>query len=77
MERDRPGLRQARIDERMDEGRTRSIREIYDRLADEYARRRFYELEHKPLDRELLNRFAAKVAGQGEVCDRERHLGVS
>ncbi len=53
----------------MDESHTRSIRESYDRLADEYARRLFHELEHKPLDRELLNRFAAKVAGRGEVCD--------
>jgi trans-aconitate methyltransferase len=53
----------------MDESVTRSIRESYDRLADEYARRIFNELEHKPLDRELLNRLAAKVAGHGEVCD--------
>jgi SAM-dependent methyltransferase len=51
------------------DGLTRSIRESYDRLADEYARRLFHELEHKPLDRELLNRFAAQVAGLGEVCD--------
>lgn len=47
----------------------RPIRESYDRLADEYARRIFNELEHKPQDRELLNRFAAAVAGRGEVCD--------
>jgi ubiquinone/menaquinone biosynthesis C-methylase UbiE len=48
---------------------TKSIRESYDRLADEYARRLFNELEHKPLDRELLHRFAAEVTGKGEVCD--------
>lgn len=48
---------------------TRPIRESYDRLADEYARRIFDELQHKPLDRELLNRFAAAVAGGGDVCD--------
>jgi len=53
----------------MDDNITRSIRESYDRLADEYARRIFGELQHKPLDRELLNRFAAAVAGRGEVCD--------
>jgi SAM-dependent methyltransferase len=53
----------------MDEDRTRSIRESYDRLADEYARRLFNELQQKPLDRELLNRFAAAVAGRGDVCD--------
>jgi SAM-dependent methyltransferase len=46
-----------------------SIRESYDTLADEYALRLFHELEHKPLDRELLNRLAARVAGAGEVCD--------
>jgi ubiquinone/menaquinone biosynthesis C-methylase UbiE len=46
-----------------------SIRESYNRLADEYARRIFKELQHKPLDRLLLDRFAANLAGRGEVCD--------
>jgi SAM-dependent methyltransferase len=46
-----------------------SIRESYDRLADEYARHLFHELQNKPLDRELLNRFAAEVIGRGQVCD--------
>ncbi len=53
----------------MDDDTTRSIRDSYDRLADEYARRIFGELRHKPLDQELLTRFAAEVAGRGEVCD--------
>jgi SAM-dependent methyltransferase len=53
----------------MNDNITRSIRQSYDQLADEYARRIFGELQHKPLDRELLNRFAADVAGRGEVCD--------
>ena len=48
---------------------TRSIRDSYDRLADEYARQIYNELQHKPMDRELLNRFAADTAGRGEVCD--------
>ena len=48
---------------------TPPIRHSYDRLADEYARRIFNELQHKPLDRQLLDRFAAEVAGRGEVCD--------
>jgi SAM-dependent methyltransferase len=48
---------------------TQSVRESYDRVAGEYARHLFHELEQKPLDRELLNRFAAQVAGRGEVCD--------
>lgn len=40
----------------------------YDRLAEEYARHIFDELAGKPFDRELLNRFAARV-GDGPVCD--------
>ncbi len=48
---------------------TKSIRESYDRLAEEYARRIANELEHKPLDRELLERFARATAGRGEICD--------
>lgn len=46
-----------------------AIRESYDRLADEYTRRIAGELQHKPFDRELLDRFAAAVAGRGDVCD--------
>jgi SAM-dependent methyltransferase len=41
----------------------------YDRVAGEYARRIFGELEHKPLDRQLLDRFAARVQGLGPVGD--------
>lgn len=41
----------------------------YDRVAEEYARRMLGELDHKPLDRELLDRFAKQVAGKGRVCD--------
>jgi ubiquinone/menaquinone biosynthesis C-methylase UbiE len=53
----------------MDDDRIQSIRQSYDRLADEYTRRISSELQHKPLDRQLLNRFAAEVIGRGEVCD--------
>src|SRR6266699_3609962 len=53
----------------MDGNTTQSIRESYDRIADEYALRIFNELQHKPLDRELLNRFAAEIVGRGAVCD--------
>lgn len=45
------------------------IRENYDRLAEEYARHLFHELQGKPFDRELLNRFAVEVRHLGEVCD--------
>ncbi len=47
----------------------RSLRENYDLLAEEYARRLSDELDKKPLDRELLRRFAAEFSGGGEVCD--------
>ena len=53
----------------MDDNVVQSIRESYDRIADEYARRIFNELQHKPPDRELLNRFAAEIPGRGVVCD--------
>ncbi|MGO9338339.1 MAG: class I SAM-dependent DNA methyltransferase [Terracidiphilus sp.] len=48
---------------------TQTVRESYDRLAGEYARRLFNELEKKPLDRELLTRFAVQATGRGRVCD--------
>jgi len=41
----------------------------YDRVAAEYARRIFDELAHKPLDRQLLDRFADQVRDRGPVCD--------
>jgi ubiquinone/menaquinone biosynthesis C-methylase UbiE len=45
------------------------VQESYDRVAAEYAQRICGELEHKPLDRQLLDRFAAMVQGRGQVCD--------
>lgn len=57
------------IDKKVEENITRSIRESYDRLADEYALHFVNELQHKLLDRELLTRFASEVAKRGEVCD--------
>ena len=53
----------------MNDKNTESIRQSYDQVADEYARRISGELQHKPFDREVLNRFAAAVIGRGEVCD--------
>jgi ubiquinone/menaquinone biosynthesis C-methylase UbiE len=46
-----------------------NIRESYDRIADEYARRMFRELDDKPFDREQLMRLARSVDGLGSVCD--------
>src|SRR5262249_44846566 len=37
--------------------------------AAEYVRRIYDELKHKPLDRELLDRFAERVRGLGPACD--------
>jgi SAM-dependent methyltransferase len=45
------------------------LAESYDRVAAEYARRIFGELEHKPLDRQLLDQFAGRVKGPGTACD--------
>ena len=44
-------------------------RTSYDRVAAEYARRIYDELRHKPIDRELLDRFASELRGHGPVCD--------
>jgi SAM-dependent methyltransferase len=41
----------------------------YDAIADEYAEQYFDELDGKPFDREILDRFAASVGGRGRVCD--------
>lgn len=43
------------------------IRRDYNVLAEDYARNIYGELQHKPLDRELLLRFARSV--RGEICD--------
>jgi ubiquinone/menaquinone biosynthesis C-methylase UbiE len=45
------------------------IRASYDAVAWEYAARFADELAQKPLDRELLSRFAAEVTGRGVVYD--------
>ncbi len=47
----------------------KSIQATYDTVADEYSRRIYDELNHKPFDRELLNRFADRVRRLGPVCD--------
>jgi SAM-dependent methyltransferase len=46
-----------------------AIRQNYDQIADEYARRIYHELAGKPFDRELLSRFAKAVGGSSELCD--------
>jgi SAM-dependent methyltransferase len=49
--------------------RTSDIRASYDQVAEQYVRHIYDELQHKPLDRELLDRFAEQVRGTGLVCD--------
>ncbi len=53
----------------MNEGKISDIQVGYDRVADEYVRRIYDELRHKPLDRQLLDRFAESLQGDGVVCD--------
>ena len=45
------------------------LKDSYDAVADEYVKRIFDELKHKPLDSELLDRFAVNVRDIGPVCD--------
>ncbi|HYU33725.1 MAG TPA: class I SAM-dependent methyltransferase, partial [Thermoanaerobaculia bacterium] len=45
------------------------VRESYDSAAEAYAEHLATELDHKPLDRHLLNRFAEEVRGHGLVAD--------
>ena len=48
--------------------RSSDVARDYDRLAEEYTRRIFHELDGKPFDRDLLDHFAS-VVGEGRVCD--------
>jgi SAM-dependent methyltransferase len=45
------------------------IRASYDSAANAYVEHLFTELEQKPLDRHILNRFAEGVRGRGLVAD--------
>ncbi len=45
------------------------VRESYDSAASAYAEHLFHELDHKPLDRHLLDRYAEEVRGRGRVAD--------
>lgn len=46
-----------------------ALRASYDAVAEEYVRRIGEELNGKPFDRDRLDRFAARLAGQGTVWD--------
>ncbi len=51
----------------MDQQSLLELEDGYNRIAKEYVERIFNELEHKPLDRQLLDRFATSVTGR--ACD--------
>ena len=53
----------------MNQQQLSDLQASYDRVADEYARRIFDELQYKPLDRLLLDRLAAGVPQGGIICD--------
>jgi SAM-dependent methyltransferase len=53
----------------MDTRKSKDYQTSYDLVADEYVRRIFEELQHKPLDRQLLDRFAAGMREVGPACD--------
>jgi len=53
----------------MAEQKTSEVQASYDRVAGEYARHIYDELRHKPLDRQLLDRFADRAKGTGVTCD--------
>ena len=53
----------------MGDPKSNDVQSSYDRVADEYVRRIYDELQHKPLDRQLLDRFAERVRPMGPACD--------
>jgi len=46
-----------------------NLRDSYDKTAKKYAELYYNELEKKPFDREILDRFADRVSNRGSVCD--------
>jgi SAM-dependent methyltransferase len=53
----------------MNEATLAAFESSYDRVADEYARRIYDELQHKPLDRHLLDQLVQRVGNLGPICD--------
>jgi len=53
----------------VDSQKTSDLQRTYDDVAEEYVRRIYDELKDKPLDRQLLDRFAAAVGEKGIICD--------
>ncbi len=53
----------------MDPQKLSDCQSSYDRIAEEYTTRIAGELAHKPMDRMVLDDFAARVKGAGRVCE--------
>jgi SAM-dependent methyltransferase len=53
----------------MEPDRIKSLKAGYEEVADAYVEKIYGELAHKPLDRELLDAFAAELKSAGVVCD--------
>lgn len=53
----------------MDRQKTANLQSSYDRVADEYVRRIYDELQYKPLDCQLLDRLVESVQPLGPICD--------
>jgi ubiquinone/menaquinone biosynthesis C-methylase UbiE len=53
----------------MDEQSLNNLQMSYTQVAGEYVARIFDELDHKPLDRQVLDRFARQVREVGPACD--------
>ena len=53
----------------MDPEKLTSLQAGYDKVAGHYVERIFNELDHKPLDRLLLDRFAGSIGSSGRICD--------
>lgn len=56
-------------DSQRSNSQSEKMRVSYDTIAAEYANRIYPELKNKPLDRQLLDRFADDVRRSGPVCD--------
>jgi ubiquinone/menaquinone biosynthesis C-methylase UbiE len=57
------------ICEKMVHNKISDVQFGYDLVADEYARRIYDELQHKPLDCKLLDRFSESIRNAGAACD--------
>jgi SAM-dependent methyltransferase len=53
----------------MDSEKLAGLQAGYNKVAGHYVERIFNELDHKPLDRLLLDRFAQSVGRLGRICD--------